>query len=110
MTVIDFEKFKKERRGGPTPPAPVPESDQAKNGRQRLVKALRELHEAALRQGAEVKQFCHAVSDLKSEIAHLEKSCVRLDHKIRRIHVRPLRRSAIRLNGIMGAYLAAERP
>ncbi len=86
MTVIDFEKFKRERRDGPTlqaappgqAPAPVPESDPAENGRRRLVKALRELHEAALRQGAEADRFRRAVTDLKSEVGRLEESCARL--------------------------------
>ena len=117
MAVIDFEKFKKERRGGPIlpavpsgqAPAPVPEFDPAENGRQRFMKEMRELREAALRQVTEVKKFRRTISYLKNNIARLEKNSIRFDNKIRQIPIKRLRRSSRNLVNTMGSFLSTRR-
>ena len=107
MGVVSFEKYKleKARASASRPPPPAPISA----GRVRLLKATRNLREAALNQHAVACEFRTITSELGEEIKNLEKSAIRLNKKIKRIRIKPLGRPAKKLADTMDSFLLTQR-
>lgn len=110
MGVISFEKYKlKKSRASASRPPPSPPSAPTGAGRARLLKATRNLHEAALRQHALAREFRSITSELGDEMNKLEKSFIHLNKKIGRIRIKPLGRSAKKLADTMDSFLLTQR-
>ncbi len=107
MDVISFEEYRLKKSGSsasrPTPSAPI------SAGRARLLKATRNLHEAALKQHAVACEFLSVTSELGKEIKNLEKSFIRFNGNLRRIRIKPLGRSAKTLADTMDSFLLTRR-
>ncbi len=110
MGVVSFEKYKLEKSRASAPrPTPTPPSAPISAGRARLLKATRNLREAALNQHAVACEFRDITSELGEKIKNLEKSASRFDRNIRRIRIKTLGRSANKLAGTMDSFLLTQR-
>jgi hypothetical protein len=107
MTVINLQKFKLERQDTSAHTG-VLVSKPANTGDDRLVLASKDLNKAMQKQGAEMRHYCGVLSNLKSEVARLEASCIRYEKKIKRLSVKSLNRAANRLVRIMNSSQVGE--
>jgi hypothetical protein len=110
MGVISFEDYKNKKSGtAASRPAPTPSPAPIGAGRARLLKATRNLREAALKQHAVAREFRAVTSELGDEMKKLEKSFIHLNKKMRRIRIKPLGRSANKLADTMDTFLSIQR-